>query len=250
MPGGAHERRRLSSPAAWCKVTQGVKKQSKAPENFGKKFPPVSESLLRAVPFPAVWDKVAELRSLLSDVIYPGRCRCCGDREEERMSPLGRVWRGRTRRRVRVPQAGYLPGGTPQRPGPAAGRQRGLGMARSRLRCFSLPFPPPLRVWFAFTGKFDASPRFFIGTGKKKRRKERRHQPRQGDFTLSPSLSFHRAPGFPVAAAARDGAKKRAKLFPTTTQHHRSLQSQSCVSIRWQHLPPVLSRFPQKQKGG
>lgn len=85
------------------------------------------------------------------------------------MSPLGRVWRGRTRRRVRVPQAGYLPGGTPQRPGPAAGRQRGLGMARSRLRCFSLPFPPPLRVWFAFTGKFDASPRFFIGTGKKKK---------------------------------------------------------------------------------
>lgn len=45
-------------------------------------------------------------------------------------------------------------------------------MAGACLWGFSLPFPPPLWVWLPFAGKFDVSSRFFIGTGKKKKKKE------------------------------------------------------------------------------
>lgn len=140
---------------------------------------------------PGVGDKVAALEKPRLRCIYPGRCRCCRDREEEQISQLQRVLQGRTRGSFHVPRPGYLPGGTPQRPGQAAGRQWGLGMTRSSLRCFSLPFPPPLWVWFAFAGKFDASPRFFIGTGKKKKRGGRRDVTSRGKGTsLSLSLSL------------------------------------------------------------
>lgn len=53
---------------------------------------------------------------------------------------------------------------------------------------FLSPFPPPLRVRFAFTGKFDASPRFFIGTGKKKKKEEGETSPAEARGLHSLSL--------------------------------------------------------------
>lgn len=93
--------------------------------------------------------------------------------------------------------------------GAAGGRGAWPGAAP----CLALPHPPGPD---GFAGKFDASPGFFIGTGKKKKKRGRRDvtSPSRGtSLALSLSLSFHRTPGFPVAAA-REGAKRRAELFP------------------------------------
>lgn len=59
-------------------------------------------------------------------------------------------------------------------------------MAAARPGASPPPSPPPLRVRFALAGKFDTSPGFFIGTGKKKK-EEGETSPGQGT-SLSLSL--------------------------------------------------------------
>lgn len=200
--------------------------------------------------FAAVRDEVAETAKLLFNVFLQGGA---GAAEGEQTSPTSASFPRQGERELprppaRLPAAGH-------RAAPETGSL--LGHGQSPRRCValrSLPFPPPRWVWFAFAGTFDASSRFFIGTEKKKKggRRDVTSRGKGTSLAPSPSLSFHRAPGFPVAAAAamRWGKEKeRNRVVPRCLPHRPSLQSRSCMSVRWQHLPPVLPRFPQRQKG-
>lgn len=91
---------------------------------------------------------------------------------------------------------------------------------------------------------------------KKKKKEEGETSPAEarGLHALSPSLCFHRAPGFPVAAAAAwDGAKKWTGLSPAASQHPsiaRTCKARAAWASGGNIFPKSCPRFPQRQKGG
>lgn len=120
LPG----KRRLPSPPARCKVTQGVKKQSKAPGKFGRKVPRGQRAAAPSSPSPQSgmrWPK----RQRSSSMGFSREVQVL--QRENKPLQLQRVFQGRARGRSHVPRLGYLPRGTAQHPGPAAAS----GMARA-----------------------------------------------------------------------------------------------------------------------